>query len=108
MNLRAASGFAGALLLTAPAFAAEPTMVGAIKSFECGDNCYLTIKTAKGQEETGLCTATACDPWNNKTEIPRKLIGKHVRVTLGAGEQVDGSNTVQGHMIAFKRIEFLD
>ena len=40
---------------SAKAIAATKTIEGTIRKFECGDNCYLTIKTAKS-EETGQRT----------------------------------------------------
>ncbi len=73
-----------------------PTLSGVIKSFECGDNCYLVITTDKGEEMSGLCVAKACQPWNDKVAIPKRLIGAKVTVTVGEGRQYDGSRYRHG------------
>ncbi len=66
MGLRITAIIAGCMLFVAPRpVAAEVS--GAIKSYECGDNCYLTITTEAGEEFTGLCAAEACQPWNDVT-----------------------------------------
>ncbi len=83
------------------------TITGTIKGFECGDNCYLTIKDSRGKERTGLCTAAACQSWNENTVMPKRFKGKRVRITVGKGKQLDGAGTVMGTMDAFKRIVFL-
>jgi uncharacterized low-complexity protein len=48
-----------------PAAAADKKASGTIKSYECGDNCCLTIKTKAGKEITALCTAAGCAAWND-------------------------------------------
>jgi hypothetical protein len=41
-----------------PAVAKDPAkIIGTIKAFECGDNCYLTIVAQNGKEIVGLCVA---------------------------------------------------
>ena len=86
-------------------WAKEPiTLHGSIKSFECGDNCYLTIVTPQGAEETGLCVARECMPWNEKAEIPQRLIGKTVIVTLGIGGVYDGEGNLRDEMRSFTSI----
>lgn len=89
------------------AIAAPKTVSGTIKTFECGDNCYLTVRTKAKQDLTGLCMADACQSWNEQTEIPKRLIGKKVRVTVGKGQQVDADGNVMGDYPAFTRIEFV-
>jgi hypothetical protein len=86
--------------------AAPKILTGAIKKFECGDNCYLTIATSGG-EETGLCEAKACVPWFENQKMPKKFIGKKVKVTTGVGKQVDGNYTVVGQTLSFKTLEFV-
>jgi hypothetical protein len=98
---------AGVGFLGVAAMAADRTIEGQIKKFECGDNCYLTIVDAARREQTGLCVAHACNPWNEKTEIPRKLIGQKVRATTGTGVQRDGAGNVMGKMMSFTKIEFV-
>ena len=91
---------------SAKTIAATKTLEGTIRKFECGDNCYLTIKTAKA-EETGLCEAKACVPWFEKQKMPRSFVGKKVRVTTGSGVQRDASGEVRGKMTAFKTLDFV-
>ena len=83
------------------------TLTGKIKMYECGDNCYLTVTDKRGKEHTGLCSAAACQSWNDKAEMPKRFVGRRVRVTVGRGKQYDGSGTVQGTMASFKRIVYL-
>ncbi len=91
---------------SARAIAATKTLEGTIRKFECGDNCYLTIRTEK-REETGLCEAKACVPWFEKQKMPRSFVGKKVRVTTGSGVQRDASGEVRGKMTAFKTLDFV-
>lgn len=93
--------------LATPA-AAGDKLAGQIGSFECGDNCYLTIVGEGGTDLTGLCAAPQCEAWNTEVMIPADQIGRSVLVTVGTGEQVDGSGTVMGSFVAFYDIEFLD
>jgi hypothetical protein len=57
-------------LAMAPSAHAGDTVAGQIASFECGDNCYLTIAAEGGTDLTGLCVAEECGPWNAETAIP--------------------------------------
>ena len=91
---------------SAKAIAATKTLEGAIRKFECGDNCYLTIKTAKA-EEIGLCEAKACAPWVEKQGMPRSMIGKKVKITTATGVQRDASGKARGKMTSFKTLEFV-
>lgn len=84
-------------------------LIGIIANFECGDNCYLTIVDKKGKEHTGLCSV---DPLCEKLMMATddKLggyKGKKVKVTVGTGQQVDGSGTVMGTMDEFVKIQLL-
>ena len=76
---------------------------GKIVSFDCGDNCYLTIATKDGQE-VGLCVAPECDPWNADTVIPKALIGKSVKATIGIGERYMGDGSFVDHALSFRRV----
>ena len=91
---------------SAKSIAAQKTLEGTIRKFECGDNCYLTIKTAKG-EETGLCEAKACEAWFEKQKMPRSMIGKKVKVTTTTGVQRDASGNAMGKMTSFKTLDFV-
>lgn len=65
--------------LGASVLAKEPAkLIGTVKNFECGDNCYLTILTREGVEVSGLCVAKECMPWNKEVAILRKLLGRKV------------------------------
>lgn len=86
--------------------AAAKTIEGVIKGFECGDNCYLTVKTAKG-EETGLCEAKACTPWFENQKMPRAMIGTKVKITTATGVQRDASGNAMGQMTSFKTLDFV-
>lgn len=93
----------------APAKAKKPaakTIEGSIVEFICGDNCYLTIKTARGQED-GLCEAKICVGWFENQEMPKSFVGRKVRATLGTGVQRDSAGTVMGKMTSFKTLEFI-
>ncbi len=91
---------------SAKSIAATKVVEGAIRKFECGDNCYLTIRTAKG-EETGLCEAKACVPWFEEQKMPRAMIGRKVKVTTGTGVQRDGAGNVMGKTTSFKTLDFV-
>ncbi len=93
--------------LATPTAAADKNATGTIKAFECGDNCYLTIRTKTGSDITALCVAKACLPWNELAAIPQKLIGRHVRVTIGTGQQYDGSGNLMGEFPSFKHVTVL-
>ena len=101
----------GAVILNAastPAVAATNlTLEGKIVGFQCGDNCYLTIKTVNGREESGLCVAKECAKWNDTTEMPKSFIGKRVRIKVGVGVQLNGNGDAEGHMISFDSIHFI-
>lgn len=96
----------------APAKAAKAqgkAAVGAIVKFECGDNCYLTIKPAKGKEITGLC-AQACSPWATTEDMPPEMVGRIVSVTLGMADmadKVDASGKKMGRMTSFKTLKLM-
>lgn len=92
----------------APAAKKAPeTITGRIRKFECGDNCYLTIETSSGERTTGLCEAKQCVPWFENQSMPKKFIGKRIRVTTGVGKQFDGNYDVVGHTLSFKSMTFI-
>lgn len=80
-------------------------LTGVIVKFECGDNCYLTIRTKSG-ETTSLCEAKPCVPWFENQSMPKTFIGRTVTVTTGIGKQVDGNYSVVGHTTSFRTLEF--
>lgn len=97
-----------AIALSGPSLAKDRTITGSIRSFECGDNCYLTIVDSKKAEQVGLCAAPECASWNEEAAMPSRYKGKRVKVTVGQGQQVDDSGNVMGEMMAFKKIKFLN
>jgi hypothetical protein len=88
----------------ATAEGAGKKVAGTIKSYECGDNCYLTIKSKSGREITALCAAAGCAAWNEQAAIPPKFIGRRVTVTIGTGKQYDGSGNFMGDFPAFTKV----
>jgi hypothetical protein len=96
-----------ASIFALPSAAADSKASGKIVRFECGDNCYLIIKTRAGKEVTGLCVAKTCQPWNEVAKMPEKYVGRRVAVTMGAGQQIDGSGNVMGDFLSFTSIRFL-
>jgi hypothetical protein len=95
-------------LLCVPVAHAGDKLAGQIGSFECGDNCYLTIVTDEGTDLTGLCVAPECEPWNAEVAIPEDLIGADVVVTVGTADQTDAAGTVMGSFVAFYEVVFAD
>jgi hypothetical protein len=87
--------------------AADRKVTGKITGFECGDNCYLNIKTSVGEEISGLCEARTCRPWNENAAMPKAMIGRKVSATVGTGQQVDGSGNVMGEFASFKALKLL-
>ncbi len=92
------------LMSASPSFAEDKAETGIIKSYECGDNCYLTITTDKGEELTALCAADACGAWNEQAEMPADLIGKKVEVSVGSGKQYDGAGNEMGDFPSFTKV----
>jgi uncharacterized protein len=80
---------------------------GVIESYDCGDNCYLTITDAQGEDHAGLCTAPLCQDWNANTEMPASFKNRKVKVTIGTGKQIDASGNVMGEMDSFDDITLL-
>lgn len=96
---------AASTIIPAASLAADSAS-GTIKLYECGDNCYLTISNSAGEDVTGLCAATECDPWNEVAEMPADMIGRKVTVTIEMGQQVDGAGNVMGEFASFTKIVF--
>lgn len=95
-----------AAALSGAALAAKDKVIsGVISDYQCGDNCYLTIKDAGGRERTGLCTAPLCEQWNAEVAMPARFKGRKVRVTVEQGQQFDGEGKVAGELDAFSKID---
>ncbi len=92
------------VFLTATPSLAADMATGIIKSYECGDNCYLTITKNDGEELTALCAADACTPWNEQAAIPDDMIGKTVEVTITSGKQYDGAGNEMGEFPSFSKV----
>lgn len=82
------------------------TLTGTIVSYECGDNCYLTVKDEQGTEHVALCTAPQCDSWNEVAAMPKSFLKKKVQVSVGRAKQYDGAGNEMGEMDAFDSITF--
>lgn len=94
---------------TTPAPTSTPTgktLTGTIVSYECGDNCYLTVKDEQGTEHVALCTAPQCDSWNEVAAMPKNFLKKKVQVSVGRAKQYDGAGNEMGEMDAFDSITF--
>lgn len=86
---------------------AGKTLSGSIVSYECGDNCYLTVKDEQGNDHVALCTAPQCDSWNEVAAMPTSFLKKKVQVSVGRAKQYDGAGNEMGEMDAFDKILFL-
>jgi hypothetical protein len=80
---------------------------GTIRSYECGDNCYLTVVDSAEKEHSGLCAASLCRSWNKAAAMPKSFIGKRVRVTIEKGNQYDAAGNIRGAFDAFSQIRLL-
>lgn len=98
--------FITAMFFATAAPAQETIGTGVIKTYECGDNCYLTITTDKGEDLTALCAADACGAWNEQAEMPAEMVGRKVEVSLTVGKQYDGNGTEMGEFPSFSQIKF--
>lgn len=83
------------------------TFEGTITSYDCGDNCYLTITDLQGQEQTGLCGASICELWGENESSFSRYQGKKVRITVDKGHRVDGEGEVIDEVDDFVKIEAL-
>jgi hypothetical protein len=92
---------------TAFGIAKDQLIEGSIHRYECGDNCYLTIKDASNREHVGLCAAPECRSWNESGEMPKNYIGEKVIVKTGKGVQVNGNGDKVQPFMSFTRITFL-
>ena len=99
--------FAGGNKVSAESAKSTTVIEGTISSYECGDNCYLTIKDKKGKDHTGLCSAPLCQEWNHQAEMPDRYKGRRVKVTVGRGTRFDGSGNAVDTFDAFTEIELL-
>lgn len=83
------------------------SLIATIVSYECGDNCYLTVTDEQGTERVGLCAAPLCDTWNQAAEMPKKFVGKKISFVIGTGQQFNASGDLMGEMEAFMQIKLL-
>lgn len=107
---RVLARLAAVLLVGTGAFpvadAAAEMVSGRIKSFECGDNCYLTITRKTGGVLTGLCAAAECNAWNDRAAMPADMVGVDVTVMVGLGKQYDAEGKPMGDFPAFTDIMY--
>lgn len=101
-----ATAFAGSLLLASgAALAAGKPVEGRIVSFECGDNCYLTIQPDKGAEINALCGVGPCEKWAETAEMPASFVGRRVIGTLAKGMRYDGAGNKMGTYPSFETLK---
>lgn len=84
--------------------AAPPKMAATISKFECGDNCWLTVKWKQGEKQ--LLCMKACAAWAEKTQMPKSFVGRKVTVTLGVAPAFDGSNEIRDYVLAATELKF--
>ena len=67
-----------------------------LERFECGDNCYLTVRPPREGAEARsiLCTAPQCDEWRDAGALPSDLVGASAQVAFGRGDQRDAAGNV--------------
>ncbi len=107
--MRVTTAYLGFALIAASEGAqADSIAAGTIEGFECGDNCYLTVRTDDGTQLTALCIAPSCAEWNDAGSIPKSLVGRKVSVTISTDNQVDGDGNVVGKFPSFVAIEIRD
>lgn len=94
-------------LLAMPAYAKNTTTIAEIVGFECGDNCYLTIKTKAGKEIDALCSIDLCTGWYENQSMPPKYKGRKVKVIIGTGKQYDGAGNEMGDFPEIIRLSFV-
>lgn len=100
------SAFAAALLLASgAALAAGKPVEGKIVSFECGDNCYLTVKPDTGAEINALCGVGPCAKWAETAEMPASFVGRRVIGTLAKGMRYDGDGNKMGTYPSFESLK---
>lgn len=87
-----------AMVLAAPAAAqGEPkpapkswTTTARLVGFECGDSCWLSVRTARGRLESILCNAPQCESWMRLGTLPKPLVGKRARMSMRMGKAMSG------------------
>ncbi len=94
------------LVMQAAAFAgtADASLDGRIQRFDCGDNCWLTIKDAKGAEHSALCASDICRPWAEHQAMPAQFVGVKVSVRVRKSKAVDGEGNVMGDADEFYKV----
>jgi len=80
---------------------------GTITGYECGDNCYLTVRTEFGEDLNGLCIADACQPWNEVVALPPELMGAQIDALFGSANQFDAAGNDMGPYPAFLDITIM-
>lgn len=98
--LALAASLLPAFAQSAPQAANAPRVTGKILSFECGDNCWLVVQWGGERELSLLCLAAECKPWNEAAQMPKRLIGRKVAVTLGVGTALNGEGEIQDYALA--------
>ena len=79
---------------------------GILSSYQCGDNCWLTI-TIENKEKSFLCAAKECTDFDEAT-FKDNYSGKKVQLKISKDDVVDGSGKKQGESESVTSIEFID
>ena len=75
-----------------------------IQSFECQDNCYLTVVDDDNVNSTYLCQVDLCSSWAESELSLANIIGRHADIFIASGEQVNSDGDVMGTMEAVHEI----
>lgn len=105
LALGSGAAIATFVLASGAAFAAGKPVEGRIVSFECGDNCYLTLTTDTGAKVEALCGVGPCEKWLETAEMPAAFVGRRVTGTLGQGMRFDGDGNKMGKFPSFETLK---
>ena len=83
------------------------TTTARLVGFECGDNCWLSVKDARGRRESVLCNAPQCERWMSLGTLPKRLVGKRVKMSMRMGKAMSG-DVVMAESPEVFRLEFVN
>lgn len=93
-----AAGDAATKEAAAPAAAAPAAGAGwetiTITGYECGDNCYVEYRDARGETTTAMCNTALCNSWFEVQAMPESEKGKRYAVRMGTTQQFDNEYRV--------------
>lgn len=65
-----------------------------ITGYECGDNCYVEYRDARGETTTAMCNTALCNSWFEVQAMPESEKGKRYAVRMGTTQQFDNEYRV--------------